>query len=74
METSSKSWWVSFFITTSSYPTYEEWKLELLKKNKDGGIKSSYPTYEEWKPKMIAGGGEPIETQFLSYLWGMETK
>ena len=33
----------------SSYPTYEEWKLEDIKKLKeieDG----SYPTYEEWKP------------------------
>jgi len=33
---------------SSSYPTYEEWKLgDTL--NKKFGKFGSYPTYEEWK-------------------------
>ncbi len=37
---------------SSSYPTYEEWKLA---EPVSGEIRSSrsYPTYEEWKPSHI---------------------
>ena len=56
----------------SSYPTYEEWKLQDLVASFYAHT-SSYPTYEEWKHENVSyfyKGGE----EFLSYLWGMETK
>ena len=39
----------------SSYPTYEEWKQNTLRKLKEslGLVLSSYPTYEEWKHLFI---------------------
>ena len=57
----------------SSYPTYEEWKhifIIILTRR----IYSSYPTYEEWKPNKILYIVCSRMLQFLSYLWGMETK
>ena len=54
-----------------SYRTYEEWKLI---NTATGRIlrQGSYRTYEEWKPL----GNRLIivpATEFLPYLWGMET-
>ena len=39
-------------VISSSYPTYEEWKLPSAE---DFGHESigSYPTYEEWKPRFL---------------------
>ena len=50
----------------SSYPTYEEWKLQDLVASFYAHT-SSYPTYEEWKHENVSyfyKGGE----EFLSYL------
>jgi len=41
-----------FFIYSSSYPTYEEWKLPSLPLH-ILVFPSSYPTYEEWKLKLL---------------------
>jgi len=35
-----------------SYPTYEEWKLSIIKFSFTLFL-SSYPTYEEWKQKLM---------------------
>jgi len=35
-------------VTFCSYPTYEEWKHNLIELGKSIES-SSYPTYEEWK-------------------------
>ncbi len=40
-----------FMEIEGSYPTYEEWKRELLTKI-DENLIGSYPTYEEWKHKI----------------------
>ena len=37
-------------LLTSSYPTYEEWKLSAISSKEAPVFSSSYPTYEEWKP------------------------
>ena len=54
------------------YPTYEEWKpksFSLMSKSHP----AFYPTYEEWKlytcPSFLS-----CSNNFLSYLWGMETR
>jgi len=59
-------------IHSSSYRTYEEWKLSstwyLIK-----SLVRSYRTYEEWKhAKTIKSIADAL--QFLPYLWGMETR
>jgi len=41
-------WKVKRLSKTSSYRTYEEWKLNIITKIKKGVI-GSYRTYEEWK-------------------------
>ncbi len=57
----------------SSYPTYEEWKLEKGKRL-FSCFWSSYPTYEEWKPDRDDTNQLFTDEEFLSYLWGMETR
>ena len=54
-----------------SYPTYEEWKPSFTSLF-SFILHRSYPTYEEWK---LFGdiGGLLFPSEFLSYLWGMET-
>jgi len=42
-----------FVSSTSSYPTYEEWKLKLYQECPKCMMKCSYPTYEEWKRSFI---------------------
>ena len=40
--------------TQHSDPTYEAWKLDMIKKAKEN-IENSDPTYEAWKPPWIKG-------------------
>jgi len=48
METTVKKISFVLFIVSSSYPTYEEWKLGIpIQRFKP--LVGSYPTYEEWK-------------------------
>ena len=65
MET--KSFIIKFLPSTSSYPTYEEWKHSIRCFFNQEGAEGSYPTYEEWK---LPNFGKAIDSMFLflSYL------
>jgi len=43
-----------------SYPTYEEWKLNMSKTIVNPNTTSSYPTYEEWKQYSISHSNSSI--------------
>jgi len=58
-------------VASSSYRTYEEWKLPIWKWVCEKWD-CSYRTYEEWKQYHIEEMGDP-RLPFLPYLWGMET-